>query len=307
MSEEANKPNAQSEKGQAQDASAASPRPKKKRRWGVWFLLLLVLAAAGAVLWAKRTGTLASWIARMQKASPSQTQAPASAAPQQQPRELPQNAQTRLIALVQAMDELSARLDALEQLLRTRQTALAAERRSLLLLGLARAAAPHASLAEIASGWRLAAVAETDPKAREEAKAHADEAERALAEAMKARHALLAAAETLASRWRAENVIPTPDNPWLARLVGWIHLYRAPPKEAARRAQLAVHLRALADDLLFGRAPSDASWEPLRAEVLLALRAQGKRLALPRSLAAIARVKQALVRAAQTRLQEISS
>lgn len=285
----------------------AQARPKRRRRGRFLFWLLLVALVAGLV-WAHRTGRLEVWIARWQAAHEAPAPAPKRpAAPPAAPEQaghVPPEARVRLMALMQALDGLSARMQSLEEALSARREALEAERRTMFELGLARAAAPGGTLAEVAAGWRIAAAAAPAGPARQAARERAREAARLVREALEAHRALARAAEALRAPWEPHNLIPQPDNPWLARLVGWVRLYRAPPRDVARRAELAARLRAVAEGLLLGEAPAADRWEALRAEALLDLRALGRRdLRLPRALAPIAARARALREAARARLE----
>lgn len=212
------------------------------------------------------------------------------------------------MALLQAMDALSARMQSLEHALAARERAIEAERRMMLELGLARAASPDATLAEIAAGWRMAAAAELPGVAKQRARQQAEEAARLVREALQAHRVLGRVAQALQAPWRPRNVIPAPDNPWLARLVGWVRLYRAPPDEVEQRRELAMRLQSVAEGLLLGQAPADEEWDTLRAEALLQLRRLGhKGLRLPKTLATLATRAQALRKAARTRLAEMES
>ena len=91
-----------------------------------------------------------------------------------------------------------------------------------------------------------------------------------------------------------EDIIPTPEHPWLAWITGQFHLRQAPTQEARRLGSLRERLLSASRSLTLERWPSDGEWQSLHAELLLqvkAMRGQSSEtatdLGLPENFAAI--------------------
>ena len=96
-------------------------------------------------------------------------------------------------------------------------------------------------------------------------------------------HALAARSVHLVDQWREALVqwadmmaapahpemLPQPEHPWLAWIVGQFHLHRAPSDEVRRLSGLRTRLLDTARHLTLEEWPDKASWQSLRAELLL--------------------------------------
>lgn len=69
------------------------------------------------------------------------------------------------------------------------------------------------------------------------------------------------------------NILPEPEQPWLAWIVGQFQLRQAPSIEARRLADLRQRLLDAARHLTLEAWPSQAAWQQLQAELLLQTRA----------------------------------
>ena len=106
------------------------------------------------------------------------------------------------------------------------------------------------------------------------------DAERQKAEAM---HALARSNVQKLHQWQASlnkwadalstpvhaDVIPKPEHPWLAWIVGQFHLRQAPSEEARRLSSLRERLRHVSRALTLENWPTDGEWQSLHAELLL--------------------------------------
>jgi len=68
-------------------------------------------------------------------------------------------------------------------------------------------------------------------------------------------------------------MLPQPEHPWLAWIVGQFHLHRAPSAEADRLSELRTRLLDAARHLSLEAWPDKATWQALHAELLLQVRA----------------------------------
>ncbi|OIO67223.1 MAG: hypothetical protein COW18_01950 [Zetaproteobacteria bacterium CG12_big_fil_rev_8_21_14_0_65_54_13] len=68
-------------------------------------------------------------------------------------------------------------------------------------------------------------------------------------------------------------VLPQPEHPWLAWIVGQFHLHKAPSAEADRLSGLRTRLLDAARHLSLEAWPDKATWQALHAELLLQVRA----------------------------------
>lgn len=91
-----------------------------------------------------------------------------------------------------------------------------------------------------------------------------------------------------------EDIIPTPEHPWLAWITGQFHLRQAPTQEARRLGSLRERLLNASRVLTLEKWPSDGEWQSLHAELLLQVKAMhGQRsesatdLGLPENFTAI--------------------
>ena len=91
-----------------------------------------------------------------------------------------------------------------------------------------------------------------------------------------------------------EDIIPTPEHPWLAWISRQFHLRQAPTQEARRLGSLRERLLDASRSLTLEKWPSDGEWQSLHAELLLQVKAlhwQSREtatdLGLPENFAAI--------------------
>jgi len=73
-----------------------------------------------------------------------------------------------------------------------------------------------------------------------------------------------------------EDILPQPEHPWLAWIVGQFHLRQAPTIEARRLASLRTQLLMVARQLSLESWPEQGAWQTLHAELLLQLKAMRK-------------------------------
>ncbi|RLL52156.1 hypothetical protein D8Y20_07660 [Mariprofundus sp. EBB-1] len=69
-----------------------------------------------------------------------------------------------------------------------------------------------------------------------------------------------------------ENVLPTPEQPWLAWIVGQFQLRHAPSQEARRLSDLRGRLLDSARQLTLQTWPDQSAWQRLHAELLLQIK-----------------------------------
>ena len=91
-----------------------------------------------------------------------------------------------------------------------------------------------------------------------------------------------------------EDIIPTPEHPWLAWITGQFHLRQAPTQEARRLGSLRERLLNASRSLTLESWPTDGEWQSLHAELLLQVKAMhadssdsATDLGLPENFAAI--------------------
>lgn len=70
-----------------------------------------------------------------------------------------------------------------------------------------------------------------------------------------------------------QNVMPKPEHPWLAWIVGQFHLRQAPTEEARRLSGLRERLLSVSRALTLEQWPADGAWQSLHAELLLQAKA----------------------------------
>ena len=70
-----------------------------------------------------------------------------------------------------------------------------------------------------------------------------------------------------------EDILPQPEHPWLAWIVGQFHLRQAPSEESRRLTSLRQRLLDVSRALTLENWPSDGAWQSLHAELLLQAKA----------------------------------
>ena len=70
-----------------------------------------------------------------------------------------------------------------------------------------------------------------------------------------------------------EDILPQPEHPWLAWIVGQFHLRQAPTEESRRLSALRERLLNVSRALTVEAWPGDGEWQSLHAELLLQVKA----------------------------------
>ncbi len=288
---------------QAPDAngSAAQAAPRKRRRGGMWLLLLALLVALGAWLLASgRIHLPASVQARLpdwmtpaphtphESPAPRASRQPKAAQPAAEsaparpvarrpaaPARAPLDA-AEAEALMQAIDALRARLEEESAARASFEAEQRAEQRANLITRLRWIADPASRLPQIRLAWEEIALL---PALTDDERATAND----MAALARKDEARLRAWQAALARWidalqtpATQDVLPRPAHPWLAWIVGQFHLRPSDAPAARETRQLRMALIEASRRLALEDWPEDREWQRLRARLLLKLEAMAK-------------------------------
>ncbi|MDX8402604.1 MAG: hypothetical protein R8K47_08235 [Mariprofundaceae bacterium] len=319
---------------EGRDAATASPagsdtpepQPEKARkptrRGGI--VLLAVLMGAAALVWlalrddVPRPAFVESWLEPQKSASdagaptarptpppvkPAQTQPlvqtpPAAQTPRAPRPRHPALSRPEAEALMRAIDGLHARLDEERAEREALAEALQRERTANLITRLRWIADPASRTPQLRIAWEAVALM---PGLSAEERATARE----MAALARRDEAALGVWRAALARWIdalhtpvADDVLPRPDHPWLAWIVGQFHLRPADSPTTRATRELRRGLEGIDRRLALEDWPEAEGWRSLRARLLLHLEAQRKAgidLGLPEDFSSI-RADQARMR-----------
>ncbi len=267
--------------------SAASEDDRTGSRKGVWLMLIVLVAGAGfLVLNADRLQQL---VPSRSSPAPEPVSRPAAPKPEARPAAAPEKIQRpqpvqtvpKLPKNIATHAEVQAMLDAADGLKQElqlfareqqliRQT-LEEQRRMNLRLRLRWITDPAARLPQIRLAWEEISLM---PGLSEEQRTQAASMHQlagSVAERLRGwRSAIARWADTLQVPSHRD-ILPKPEHPWLAWIVGQFHLRQAPSVEARRLSGLRQRLLDVDRMLMLEQWPDAADWQRLRAELLLEL------------------------------------
>lgn len=135
---------------------------------------------------------------------------------------------------------------------------------------------PSSTLAQTQQTWEeISLLLDLSPQQRDEAQQMQRLAAQSVHQIQQWREALVKWSNTM-NEPAYRDVLPKPDHPWLAWLVGQFHLYQAPSGEARKLDVLRADLLDAARHLSLELWPDKAAWQSLRAALLLQVEAMYK-------------------------------
>ncbi|ATX78690.1 hypothetical protein Ga0123461_0238 [Mariprofundus aestuarium] len=172
-------------------------------------------------------------------------------------------------ALLSTIDQLRSELQSMEASQKSLRSGLLEQQRMNLQVRLRWITDPASRAAQIQLAWEEISLLPG-----------LSDAERQKAEAM---HALARSNVQKLHQWQASlnkwadalstpvhaDVMPKPEHPWLAWIVGQFHLRQAPSEEARRLSSLRERLLHVSRALMLENWPTDGEWQRLHAELLL--------------------------------------
>ncbi|RMH59480.1 MAG: hypothetical protein D6678_07645 [Zetaproteobacteria bacterium] len=300
-----------------EEKEAIPPTQPRGRRTRWLFALVLLLSLAAVGLWA--SGMLATYLPDSLQPHTQRVKSHVDDSAVRHAPAIPQPPRATAVhealpqpASADAVAELMRRIETLDQtlreLMRAQQSlrdALQTQQRMNLLLRLRWITEQDSTLPQIALAWQeIALLPGLSEEQHQQALALQQTARRDAERILKWRHTLGYWAEHLATPEQPD-LIPRPEQPWLAWLARQFHLRRAAPMADQERHTLAHELRRAALALQLEQWPEQASWQRLRARLMLLAQEFGVELDLPDTFADIAQDKHKLKAAAQTWLQGV--
>ncbi len=268
----------------------------KRRRWPFLLLLLFLVAAAGVLVYRQFPlgGTMPSpapsskSVAKVIHAPPAALSHPEKHAqpsdnvPEKhasQRQDHTTGASTALSAgspspeateaMMQAMDALRAQIASLQQQLEDMQQGMLRQQRMQLELRLRWIADPASRLPDMAMAWQeIALLPMLDEERRGVAEKMHALAEQDSMKLMQLRKHLAQLAERLATPVY-EDVLPRPEQAWLAWIVGQFHLRKAPDAELRERSSLREEILDIQGRLAAEQWPEQQHWQRIRARLVL--------------------------------------
>lgn len=287
MNDEAPKPESELPAGTGPSGEAPEAEKASGRKALVW--LLLIAAALAFAGWLQLSGRLDRWFQHPEVSRPAPEAPPKPApvvrpepapAPRPAPRPSaapkPPLSSSEARALMQAMDDLSEQLQRQREQTEALARSLAEVERMNLDVRLRWILDPASRLAQMRLAWEeISLLPGLKEDEREQARKLTGEAAEALEQIRAWRAELAQWAEALTTPVHAD-ILPRPEHPWLAWIVGQFHLRPAPGKEERELARLKTALLDVERDLAIERFPDARRWRRLRAELLLRLEAMAR-------------------------------
>lgn len=172
-------------------------------------------------------------------------------------------------AMMQTMDALRAQIAALQQQLGEMQQNMLRQQRMLLNLRLRWIAEPSSRFPDMAMAWQeIALLPMLDEEKRTVAEKMHTLAEQDSMALMQLRKNLAHLAEQLAVPVY-EDVLPKPEHPWLAWIVGQFHLRKAPDTDLLERSRLREDILGIQRQLMAEQWPEQEHWQRIRARLVL--------------------------------------